>query len=63
MFGLFKSKNKIDANENNPNNEGGWVFVSHSNKDWHKVKIIRDYLENKGLRLKEKNFKNKLTYK
>lgn len=30
--------------------EGAWIFVSHSNKDWTHVKFVRDYLENKGHR-------------
>lgn len=48
MFKLFKSKKKIELNDQNENVEGAWIFVSHSNKDWRSVKEVRDYLENKG---------------
>lgn len=28
--------------------EGAWIFVSHSSKDWNKVREIRNFLEDKG---------------
>lgn len=28
--------------------EGAWIFVSHSSKDWKKVREIRNFLEEKG---------------
>jgi TIR domain len=30
------------------NEEGAWIFVSHSLKDWNKVRNIRNILEEKG---------------
>ncbi len=30
--------------------EGVWVFVSHSNKDWEKVRQVRNLLEERGHR-------------
>lgn len=33
---------------NNP--EGAWIFVSHSTKDWEKVRRVRNLLEEKGHR-------------
>ena len=26
----------------------GWVFISHSSKDYEEVKIVRNYLEESG---------------
>ena len=31
-----------------PNQDGAWIFVSHSNKDMKKVREIRDVLEREG---------------
>ncbi len=33
---------------NKGNDNGAWIFVSHSLKDWNKVRKIRDELEEKG---------------
>lgn len=30
------------------NNEGGWVFISHSHQDIDKVRYIRNRLEQRG---------------
>jgi hypothetical protein len=30
--------------------DGGWIFLSHSTKDWKQVRRIRNYLEEKGHR-------------
>ncbi|WP_243310858.1 toll/interleukin-1 receptor domain-containing protein [Fundidesulfovibrio agrisoli] len=30
--------------------DGAWIFLSHSNKDWNKVRKVRNYLEEKGNR-------------
>jgi hypothetical protein len=32
----------------NNDNEGAWIFISHSLKDWDKVRRIRNILEEKG---------------